>query len=135
MSDEQPSEIGSSSASSFGPPLSATIFRHKGVFSAEFAPEKILLREAELRQLERVMADIYRKALPRHLLVVGSFGIGKTLTIKWLHQKLLEDAKSKNLRLRSIYVNCKAHDTETKIVKRLVDELSDLELDKGPPSL
>jgi cell division control protein 6 len=131
MSGLQSSETNYSSNLSTIPKSSTAIFRDKGVFSAEFAPERILLREAELHQLERVMGDIYRKALPRQLLVVGSFGIGKTLTIKWLHQKLPEDARSKNLRLRSVYVNCKAHDTDTKIVKRLVDELSDLELDKG----
>lgn len=92
------------------------IFKDKSVFGMDHVPARILHRDAQTRQMQEMVSDMDRNTLPRNVLALGSFGTGKTVAIRSFCRGLKAGVKS-------AYVNCAEHDTQSRIVREALRQL------------
>ena len=103
-----------------------SVFFDKGVLQSSYIPENVLHREEQTKQAANILAPSLRGDKPSNMFVYGKTGTGKTLTIKYTTQKLMEIANRENIPLKIIYINCKlkrSTDTEYRLVAQLAREL------------
>lgn len=79
------------------------------VFDFNYIPAKPLMRD-EVKPMADALLRYQKTGIPNHLLIFGSRGSGKTLTVKYLLQLLRRNG------LDRVYVNCRHHNTSFKIL-------------------
>ncbi len=79
------------------------------VFDFNYIPEKPLMRN-EVKPIADALLRYEKTGIANNLLVFGSRGSGKTLTVKYLTRLLGQNG------LHSIYINCRSHNTSFKIL-------------------
>ena len=102
-----------------------SLFKNKRVFQSNFIPEKLFHREDQQNQIASILAPGLKGQKPSHLFIYGKTGTGKTLTVKYVMQKMTELAQQRGLSLKIIYINCKLKkvaDTEYRLLVRLSKE-------------
>lgn len=102
------------------------IFKDKGVLQANYAPEEILHRGEQIKQIANILAPALRLEKPSNLFIYGKTGTGKTLSTKHIINKLNGISKERNIQLKTIYINCKLKktaDTEYRLVAQISREL------------
>jgi len=102
-----------------------SLFKNKRVFQSNFIPEKMFHREEQQNQIASILAPGLKGQKPSHLFIYGKTGTGKTLTVKYVIQKMTELAQQRGLSLKIIYINCKLKkvaDTEYRLLVRLSKE-------------
>jgi len=101
------------------------LFLDKKVLQSSYTPETIKHRDNQIKQIANILAPCLRLEKPSNLFVYGKPGSGKTLTIKYTKNKLLEVAKQKNIPLNIFYLNCRLKriaDTEYRLIAQLTRE-------------
>ncbi len=103
-----------------------SVFFDKGALQSTYIPETILHREEQTRQIANILAPVLKYDKPSNIFIYGKTGTGKTLTVKFTTQKLIEVAERENIPLKVLYVNCKlkrSADTEYRLIAQLATEL------------
>ena len=103
-----------------------SVFFDKRALQSSYTPETILYREEQTKQIANILAPALRGDKPSNLFIYGKTGTGKTLTIKYTTQKLIEIAERENIPLKVLYINCKlkrSADTEYRLIAQLAREL------------
>ena len=93
----------------------ATNVKDVSVFDTNYAPKKILVRE-EIPKISDDIAEYEKFRIPRHVIIYGSKGSGKTLTILSICQALKGDGRSI---VDHIYINCREVPTSYKIYAKI----------------
>jgi len=83
------------------------------VFDFNYIPQEPLMRE-ELKPIIDGLLRYQKTAIANHLLIFGSRGSGKTLSVKYL-QRVFRDRG-----LTVLYVNCRSHNTSFKMLAHLL---------------
>lgn len=99
------------------------IFKSKNIIQANYTPEQILHRDEQMQSLANILAPTLRQEKPSNVFLYGKTGTGKTLTVKYTTQQLLEIAAQRKLSVKVIYLNCKLKklaDTEYRLVAQLL---------------
>ncbi len=102
------------------------IFINKKVLQAGYTPETIPHREEQIQQIASILAPCLRLEKPSNLFLYGKSGSGKTLSIKYVMNQLLETSKNKKIPLGIYYINCKLKrvaDTEYRLIAELARQL------------
>ncbi|MFH1779854.1 MAG: AAA family ATPase [Candidatus Micrarchaeota archaeon] len=95
------------------------VFKDKGVLSPHYVPEDLLYREEELRKIMLCLLPALKQQKARNLLIYGKTGTGKTVSVKRVIQKLLEQG---NRSVVSLYMNCRVYDSRYKVLQRVITE-------------
>ena len=99
-----------------------SLFADRSALSFSYRPEIISHRDNEISKIAGVLAPALKQEKPSNLFVYGNTGTGKTLTIKHVADHMEQVAKSKNIPLKLVYVNCKLKrvaDTEYRLIAQL----------------
>ena len=102
-----------------------SFFINKQVLQSSYAPEEILYREEQIREVANILAPILRLERPSNLFIFGKTGTGKTLSIKYIIDSMGNIAKKNELNLKFIYINCKLKkvaDTEYRLIAQIIKE-------------
>lgn len=102
------------------------LFINKQVLQASYTPETIPHREEQIEQVASILAPCLRLEKPSNLFLYGKTGTGKTLSVKYVMNQLLETSKKKDISLLIIYINCKlkrVSDTEYRLIAQLTREI------------
>ena len=83
------------------------------VFNIAYTPNEILIR-TELERVTDDLADYVNLGLPRHIIIYGSKGSGKTLSAL-IMAKALKDTKA----VPYFYINVRENPTSTKIYRNI----------------
>ena len=103
-----------------------SIFLDKKFLQANFTPSNIPHRDEQIQQIADILAPSLKLEKPSNLFIYGKTGTGKTLSIKFITNKILKIAEKRNIPLKTIYLNCKLKkiaDTEYRLVAQISREL------------
>ncbi|MEK6963175.1 MAG: ORC1-type DNA replication protein [Nanoarchaeota archaeon] len=99
-----------------------SIFLSKQVLQSAYVPSELLHRDQQLNQVANILAPALKMEKPSNLFIYGKTGTGKTLTIKFVMEKMLSVAEQQNIQLKILYLNCKlkkVSDTEYRLIAQL----------------
>ncbi|MBI2670962.1 ORC1-type DNA replication protein [Candidatus Woesearchaeota archaeon] len=102
------------------------LFIDKQVLQSSYAPETIPHREEQIEQVASILAPCLRLEKPSNLFIYGKTGTGKTLSVKYVMNQLIETSNKKNIPLLISYINCKlkrVSDTEYRLIAQLAREV------------
>ena len=105
-----------------------SLFRNKSILQVRHTPESIPHRDAQIEQVASILAPILRGERPSNLFVYGMTGTGKTLSVQYVRNELLEKAEDMGVDVRMEYLNCKLKkvaDTEYRILAALIQQLGE----------
>ena len=103
-----------------------SVFFDKRALQSSYFPKTIPHREHQTKQIADTLAPVLRIEKPSNIFAYGKTGTGKTLTIRYTTQKIIEIAEREKIPLKVIYVNCKlkrSADTEYRLIAQLAREL------------
>ncbi len=83
------------------------IFKDENVLDFQYVPEELPCRREQLLELSRACRPLLKNGLSSriHLAVVGPSGIGKTVTIKYLAQRLMDATSDSTCEILCVYYN------------------------------
>jgi len=84
-----------------------SLFINKKAMSASFVPDQISHRDEQINQIAQILAPALKLEKPSNLFIYGKTGTGKTLSVKYTTENILEVAKENNIPIKVIYINCK----------------------------
>lgn len=99
-----------------------SLFVNRSALSSSYKPEIVSHRDKEVNKIATILAPSLKQERPSNLFIYGNTGTGKTLTIKHVAEHMDEVAKSKNIPLKIVYINCKLKrvaDTEYRLIAQL----------------
>lgn len=102
------------------------IFQNKRLLQSNYFPETVEHRDKQINTIAEIMASSLRGEKPSNLFIYGKTGTGKTLSIQYTTNRLLETAQAHTIPLKILYINCKLKkiaDTEYRIVAQFIREL------------
>lgn len=103
-----------------------SIFQDRFVLQTNHRPENIPHRDKEIEQIASIMAPCLRGERISNLFVYGQTGTGKTLSVEYVKNELLNRNNKGALALKIEYLNCKMRkvsDTEYRILAELIKKL------------
>ena len=102
-----------------------SIFKNKEVLQASYTPDNIPHRDEQIEEVAGILAPALRNERPSNLFLYGKTGTGKTLSVQHVVNNLKSIAKSKDIPLKIVYINCKLKkiaDTEYRLIAFLARE-------------
>jgi cell division control protein 6 len=102
------------------------IFRDEIVLDKGYNPTKIseiLHRKKEIEAYMRHLSKALKNIVPGNLFIYGKMGIGKTMVTKVLTSELEKEAMSCGVRVKTIYIHCKAVPTNVGIFRCINNSL------------
>lgn len=108
------------------------MFEHSDIFLNEivldkgYSPTKIseiLHRKKEIEAYMRHLSKALRNIVPGNLFIYGKMGIGKTMVTKVLTSELEKEALVYGVRVKTIYLHCKAVPTNVGVFKCIINSL------------
>jgi len=101
---------------------SPTVFRDESKLSAAYVPSSLPHRASSLRELVRLFLGVMKKPgeMSQQVTISGSIGIGKTALCKCFGKVLEEYAKTNNMNLHYIHVNCRRKKSRFLILREVV---------------
>jgi len=103
-----------------------SLFVNKDSLTIRYDPSEIPHRDEQISVLAQITAPSLRGERPSNIIVYGKTGTGKTVVTNHVCKQLCLTAESKNIPLRTIYVNCKMNkvaDTEYRLFAYLANSL------------
>lgn len=107
--------------------MNNNLFKNKNVLQSSYDPETIPHRDEQIESVASILAPSLRGERASNLFIYGKTGTGKTLSVKYVGQKLkgrLDEIGEDHLNF--VFVNCKLKkvaDTEYRILAELISEL------------
>jgi len=100
------------------------IFKNKSILQTNYQPEDIPHRSVQINQIASILAPVLRGEKASNLFLYGKTGTGKTLSIQYIRNELLNRVKKDaDFELKIEYLNCKlkkVSDTEYRILAELI---------------
>jgi cell division control protein 6 len=106
------------------------IFRKRDALDPSYIPEELPHRDKEIRKVAELTACALKGDTPPNFLCYGPTGTGKTATIRYVSQKLAQQAQ--NTKPWWIYINCSVVSTPYRILAHIYNTISGKE--RIPPT-
>ncbi|MBO4503090.1 MAG: AAA family ATPase [Candidatus Methanomethylophilus sp.] len=97
----------------------SSIIRDGTRLSFDYVPEKLISREKQMRELERLFSPLALDGNACSAYLWGSVGAGKTASAKRFCKDMAEYFFQNNKRLSDIYINCRVRNTEYAVALEL----------------
>ena len=101
------------------------LFINKKVLQSSYTPSTIPHREEQIKQIASILAPALKLEKPSNLFLYGKTGTGKTLSVKYVMEQMIDVANKKNISFGMYYINCKLKrvaDTEYRLIAQISRE-------------
>lgn len=102
------------------------LFTNKAIIQSNYTPEDIPHRDKEIDLVANILAPAIRLERPSNIFLYGKTGTGKTLTVKYVLNRLQSICEKKKINVKFVYINCKLKrvaDTEYRLVAQIIRDL------------
>ena len=104
------------------------IFKNTHVLDTGYVPDVLVGRNNETQAVADIFYPIFTQGRPRHALIYGQPGSGKTVVLEHVFRQLYIEAGNSDsfpdgFNYKHITVSCKKHDTTVRILTYLIMEL------------
>ncbi|ELY77007.1 Cdc6/Cdc18 family protein [Natrinema pallidum] len=108
----------------------SSVFKNKDMVQIDYVvdEDRIIGRDEELESLAQSLYPATNGSKPSNCLVYGKPGTGKSLSVKFITQKLKEKAGENGYSVGIAYVDCSQSSSETDAVIRIAKQLNDPDL-------
>ena len=99
-----------------------SLFVDKKAMQASYVPDQITHRDEQINQIAEILAPSLKLEKPSNLFIYGKTGTGKTLSVKYTTDNILDVAKDNEVPVKVVYVNCKLKrvaDTEYRLIAEI----------------
>lgn len=99
-----------------------SFFKDKKSMQASFIPDEIEHRDDQINQIAEILSPALKSEKPSNVFIYGKTGTGKTLSVKYTSDQILEVAKEAGASVKVVYINCKLKrvaDTEYRLVAEI----------------
>jgi len=97
-----------------------TIFIEKDYFTIEYMPKKIKHRDSQIERIAYNIQDrLSQNKRPYHMVLNGTYGTGKTLTIKYI----FKEVERKYPKVKAVHINCNTSKSSYQIYLRILEKL------------
>lgn len=105
----------------------SSVFKNKDMVQIDYVvdEDRIIGRDDELESLAQSLYPATNGSKPSNCLVYGKPGTGKSLSVKFITQRLKEKAKVNDYSIGIAYVDCSQSSSETDAVIRIAQQLND----------
>jgi len=96
-----------------------SLFKDKKSMQAAFVPDQIDHRDEQINQIAEILAPSLKLEKPSNLFIYGKTGTGKTLSVRYTTDHILDVAKQNAVEIKVVYINCKLKrvaDTEYRLI-------------------
>lgn len=100
-----------------------SVFKNRDALSPHYVPQNLPYREEQVQELSRTVAPILSGRKPENVFIYGKTGTGKTVVTKYVLRKLQEFAEKKDIPVRTVYINCRIHNTRSRVFIKIGSEL------------
>lgn len=103
------------------------LFVNKKALQTSFTPDNIVHREDQIDVIAKILAPLLRNEKPSNLFIYGKTGTGKTVSVRYVTNKILEVAHKNTIPLQIHYINCKLKkvaDTEYRLIAQLTRDIA-----------
>ena len=115
------------------------IFKNLDVLSPHYVPEELPHRDAEIKDISRILAPVVRNEKPNNIFIYGKTGTGKTCVVRLVKRKLEgfvsnPEKNPANAVIRNIYMNCKVLNSKYQVLLKTAESgnLNDGSLTDNP---
>lgn len=105
-----------------------SILRSESYLTSEHTPETPVGRDTEIQRIAEAMQPLSKRRTPDNLLVYGPAGVGKTLCVRHVFDKLDQET-----RVKTVYINCWQYNTRPSLLTELLIQLGYPAPRKGKP--
>lgn len=101
------------------------LFTNKKTLQSNFTPENIPHRDEQIQTIADILAPALKLEKPSNLFIYGKTGTGKTLTVRFVTNKMRALSEQRKIPLTVIYLNCKlkkSADTEYRLAAHIIKE-------------
>ncbi|MEK6819334.1 MAG: orc1/cdc6 family replication initiation protein [Nanoarchaeota archaeon] len=106
--------------------VSNNLFKDKSVLQSNYSPQVILHRSQQIEYLASILGPSLSGDRVSNIFLYGKTGTGKTLSARFLAERMETKANLAGTNLKFLYVNCKSKkisDTEYRIIAELIKSL------------
>ncbi len=106
------------------------IFKNRDALESSYVPDKLPHRDTQIKDIIEKTACALLGDTPQNFLCYGMIGTGKTVTIRYVSQKLAQE--NSKIKPSWIYINCNIFSTPYRILAHIYNTIS--RQDKIPPT-
>ncbi len=99
------------------------IFSNRDALSPHYVPESLPNREEQIAELSKTLAPVLSGRKPENVFIYGKPGVGKTAVTKYVLRKLEDFAREHGIPVRSVYINCRIHDSRHRVILKVAEAL------------
>lgn len=99
-----------------------SLFANKKSIQVSFVPGDIEHRDEQINHIANILAPALKIEKPSNIFIYGKTGTGKTLSVRYTTNHMLDVAKQNNVDLKVFYINCKLKrvvDTEYRLIAEI----------------
>lgn len=101
---------------------SDSLFENKKAMQSAYVPDEIEHRDDQIDQIANILAPALKVDKPSNLFIYGKTGTGKTVSVRYTTEQILDVANENNIPVKVIYINCKLKkvaDTEYRLIAEI----------------
>ena len=105
---------------------SPSIFKDESKLDINFIPNRLPHRNKELSLLSQLFLTLLTNPnkTSRKILITGKTGIGKTVTVKFFGEMLIEASEKRNMLIKYVHINCRKERTSYKVLIKIIRSLN-----------
>ncbi|WP_101296125.1 Cdc6/Cdc18 family protein [Halegenticoccus soli] len=106
-------------------PLGSPIFANRDLLVVGTVPEedRIVGRDPEIEAVANEIRHVVHGEQPNHVIILGETGTGKSLVTQHVSRRAVQSARALQVDAGSVYVECKSHNTETRVARKIAMDL------------